>query len=308
MKRIIFTFLVVALALISFAEERNEPAEILYRKAYAIEIGNDSIPGDIKKAIPLYIRSAEAGYAPAQSYLGYCYYNGNGIERQPHLGVDWIEKAAMQGDIKACNNLGWLLANGEEFVRDYSKAAYWFGKAADAGLPMAQSQLADLYKEGRGVETDTLVARNLYIKAIAGGLADAERKLLAMDYNRYLTLSADSATIKGVDFYKRRAYSISATLFEMAVEKGSALAKFWLAESYTHGRGVEYDFDKALDWYYQAACEGIASAQYIVAETLEMFPDAIPQDSHGPKYWLEKANQSGIFSAEDAYSVMFDKQ
>ena len=304
----IFTFVAIVAALISYAKEEHETAEVLYRKAYAIEIGNDSTPGDIQKAIPLYIRSAEAGYAPAQSYLGFCYYNGNGIERQPHLGINWIEKAAMQGDIKACNNLGWLLANGEEVVRDYPKAAYWFGKAADAGMPMAQSQLADLYREGKGVEADSLVARNLYIKAIAGGLADAERKLLAMDYNRYLTLSADSAVSEGIDFYKRRAYSISATLFEIAVGKGSAAAKFWLAESYTHGRGVKYDFEKALYWYYQAACDGIPSAQYIVAETLEMFPDAIPQDTYGPQYWLDKAHQAGVFSAEDAYSKIIENQ
>lgn len=304
----IFTFVAIVAALISYAKEEHETAEVLYRKAYAIEIGNDSTPGDVQKAIPLYIRSAEAGYAPAQSYLGFCYYNGNGTDRQPHLGISWIEKAAMQGDIKACNNLGWLLANGEEVVRDYPKAAYWFEKAANAGLPMAQSQLADLYREGKGVEPDSLVARNLYIAAIAGGLADAERKLLAMDYHRYLTLSADSAASEGIDFYKRRAYSISATLFEIAVEKGSAPAKFWLAESYAHGRGVKYDFDKALNWYYQAACDGIASAQYIVAETLEMFPDAIPQDTHGPKYWLDKAHQAGVFSAEDAYSKIIENQ
>lgn len=305
MSRYVFSITLLLISLFSTAQERGDSAELIYRQAYAIELGNDTVRGNIAKAIPLYLRAAKSGYAPAQSYLGFCYYNGNGVERNASEAIRWIEKAARQGDIKACNNLGWLLANGDEVVRDYRKAAYWFKKASDAGLPMAQAQLADLYQHGLGVESDSTMARSLYKKAIASGLADAEKKLLAMDYDNYLSMQPEKAVEEGIEYYQIQAYDIAATLFEIAYSKGDNNATFWLAESYAHGRGVDYDFDKALSLYYQAACNGHPSAQFIVGETLEMFPDAIPADRHGAKYWLDKAHQAGIDNAEDAYRHLF---
>lgn len=304
MTRVLTSISLLLISIFAFAQERTDSAELFYRQAYAIEIGNDSVEGSITCAIPLYIRAAEAGHVPAQSYLGFCYYQGVGVKRDPFKAIKWIEKAAFQGDIKACNNLGWLLANGDEVVRDYRKAAYWFKKASDVGMPMAQAQLADLYRQGLGVETDTIVARSLYRKAIVGGLADAEKKLLAMDYVNFLSMPAEQAVNIGVEYYQDRAYMIAATLFEIAHSKGDNHATFWLAESYAHGRGVSYDFDKAMSLYYQAACNGHPSAQFIVGETLEMFPDAISADRHGAKYWLDKAGQAGIDNADDAYNLL----
>ncbi len=68
-------------------------------------------------------------HAPAQNYLGYRLFNGEGVERDASGAPDLIEKAAMQGDAKGAANLGWLLAAGEGVEQDPEKAVYWLGKS-----------------------------------------------------------------------------------------------------------------------------------------------------------------------------------
>ena len=306
--KLLLTLAALLIALSLSAQTPTDSATLYYQRAYIIEMGNDTVPGDIYAAIPLYRRAADLGLPAAQSYLGFCYYNGLGIQRDTEKGIRWIQQAANQGDIKAANNLGFIFAQGDPAIRDYTKAATWFAKASDAGLPVAHAQLADLYRQGLGVECDTIMARNLYRKAIAAGLADAERKLLAMDHPQMLTLSADEALRQGIDYDHIRAYDIAATLFEISLDKDHPYAALWLAQCYAHGRGVAYDFDRALELYYRAACEGVASAQFIVGETLEMFPDAFPADGHGAQYWLDLARQSGVNTSQDAQRMMYPPQ
>lgn len=275
-------------------------AKALYDLALLYETGYADIPCDTVMAISLLRKSADADYPPALNYLGFCHYNGVGVPRDADKALELIQRAAMLGDAKGCNNLGWLLIEGEGIVNDYEKAAYWLRKASDAGLPAAQSQLADLYRKGLGVEQDKEAAESLYLDAVAGGLADAERKLLAMKYPDYLLLSADEALAEGCRMYGAKAFVVATTLFEMAAEKGDRSAKLFLAECYARGCGVNYSFEKGLALYYEAAKEGDASAQFVVAETLEIFPDAIPEDSQGAQYWRQQAALQGIFSAADA--------
>lgn len=56
---------------------------------------------DYNKAFPLITKSAEQGYAPAQSLLGQCYYQGEVIKQDKILGKKWLKKAAAQGDKNA---------------------------------------------------------------------------------------------------------------------------------------------------------------------------------------------------------------
>lgn len=293
-------------------------AEATYRLAYIYENGLAGIEKDTTEAIKLYHRSAQQGYAPAQNYLGFCYYRGCGVERNPDEALKWIQLAADNGDAKSYNNLGWLLLEGEGIIHDARKAAYWFERAAEKGVITAQSQLADLYKTGNGVPVDTLKADSLYHKAMQGGLKDAERKLLAMNYNSYCLLSADSALTKGKTYYYDSHFLLAATLFEIAAEKGNIRAKTFLGECYAHAFGVNYDFEKALACYYEAAIEGDGPAQFIIAETIEMMPDILeilPPQPHHPQsttlnplteaaYWYEKAALQGITNADEATKAM----
>lgn len=302
-------------------------AKALYDMGYLHDTGYMEIPVDSTVSTDYYRRSAELGYAPAQNYLGFRYYRGEGgVKRDPEMAVRLIEKAAQQGDPKGFNNLGWLLMEGEGIRHDYKKAAYWLNRAAEAGLPVAMSQLADLYRSGRGVETDTARATTLYESALARGLADAEKKLLAMNASRYSALNAKDAVTEGLRMNAMGASTIAAELFASAACDGDPQAMALLANAFSRGEGVDYDHDTAVALFYNAAKSGNPSAQFVVGELLEILPDAlmpvesnnkdgiklpelgeyaelpdsIPENEKIPDYWYSLARNAGITDAGSA--------
>lgn len=279
----------------------------LYDLAVLHDMGYDSIPVDSARSTALYRLSAEAGYAPAQNYLGFRYFNGEGVRQDVDSALYWLAKAAGQGDAKAANNLGYLLANSDRVTRDYPQAMKWLGKAADAGVATAESLLADLYRQGLGTQPDTVKAEALYGKAILHGLRDAELKLLAMKGHTWEQLPADSALLLGQYHYTHGAPIIGVTLFENVVspispattqtlspataqtssggrenanteaanEATKAKASALLGDAYSRGIGVPYDHDKSVQYYLRGALLGDPSAQFVIAELIDIFPDAL---------------------------------
>ncbi len=135
-------------------------------------------------------RSADLGYAPAQTVLGYLYETGQIVQRDPDQALEWYEHAAGQDDSLAEWLVGRLIYLGAVPPRDlnnasrwleksaahdnpfgeyllgkilldrgaYAKAAEQFRKAAAQGLPQAEQQLGMLLKQGRGVDEDKFQA------------------------------------------------------------------------------------------------------------------------------------------------------
>lgn len=281
----------------------------MFRLARLYESGYDSIPADSLRAVALYRKAAEADYPPAQNYYGFMLYNGRMVPRNPALGLEWMEKAAMAGDASAANNLGWIILNDKNIKRNSADAAFWFRRAVDAGMPKAMSMLADLYRTGDGVPCDTLEAVTLYNGAIERGLTDAQPKLLSMMDSVWSCLPADSLVSVGRYYYTHRAPVIGVVLFEKAAREGNADAYALLGDALTRAQGADYDHDKALHNYYQAAHAGNPSAQFVVGELLEFFPDAlevldyydrIPDEERHADYWLTKAAAAGVRDASDA--------
>lgn len=300
-------------------------AKSLYDLAVLHDTGYDSIPVDSARSTMLYRLSAEKGYAPAQNYLGFRYYNGEYVKRDLDSALFWLAKAAGNGDIKAAGNLGYLLSHSYDVTRDYPQAVMWLNLASDAGLPTAQSLLADLTRQGLGTQIDTVRAMNLYTLAIEGGLQDAELKLLAMMGRKWENLSPDSALNLGRYYYTHRAPLTGVTLFEISEKGGNAEAMTLLGDAYSRAIGVEYDHDKSLQYFLKGALSGNPSAQFIIGELLDLFPDAfndsaislvlndfynstdsIPEEIFNAQYWYEKAASQGIDNAETAYMKLLD--
>lgn len=286
----------------------------LYDLAYLHDIGYDTITRDTTRSTLLYTRSAEKGYAPAQNYLGFRLYKGDGVNRDVNEGLHWIEQAALQGDPKGANNLGWMLLEGEGVEHDYSKAAFWLERAADAGVPTGMVLFADMLKEGKGLPPDTLRATELYSRAIESGLMDAEVKLLVMMNEKWKSLSPEDALKLGKFYYTHRAPVIGVTLFNNVAFseandslKGEAFAL--LGDAHTRAQGVDYNHAIALDNFIRAAEFGNPSAQFILGELLDIFPDALadkdlPMECHSAQYWYDRASKSGVTDAETANRIL----
>lgn len=134
-------------------------------------------------AIQLLQTSAQLGYSPAYTVLGYFYDTGTIVPSDPGQAAEWYLKAANEGDPLGQWLLGRLyftgagmqrdLNNAERFLQqaaqqedpfaeyllgsvklerqNYKAAADLFRKAAEQGLPQAQKQLGQMLEQGQGI-------------------------------------------------------------------------------------------------------------------------------------------------------------
>lgn len=243
-------------------------AKALYDMARLLETGFDSIPVDSVKSLSLYRLSAEKEFPPAMNYIGFRFYTGDKMPQDIDSALYWIRRAADIGDATAAANLGYLLTESNDIEFNAEEAVKWLTIASKAGVPEAQLKLVDLMKE------------------------------------QWEELPMDSVLYKGEEYYLGRAQIAGVKLLEIASEKGSAKASALLGDAYSKGIGVPYDHQKSTDYFYKAAQSGDPSAQFIIAELLEIFPDAIP-GSESPEYWFEKASEAGISDSETAYRKLY---
>lgn len=283
------------------AEDMDPKA--LFDLARLHESGYDSIEVDSARSHALYLLSAAAGYAPARNIVGFKYYNGEGFRHDIDSALYWINLAAETGDLTAISNLGFLLSQSEDIPHDYARAKKYLTIAAEGGVPSALSQLGDFKRMGLGEATDTAGAIRLYEEAAEAGVPDAQLKLLAMMGHKWKELPSDSALKLGIRYYTGALPVAGVDLLERAALDSIPKALALLGDAYSRGVGVAYDHQKSIDYFYAAALKGDHSAQFILAELLDFFPDAIEAGSS--QYLHEQAAKGGILDADSAYNLLF---
>ena len=77
------------------------------------------------EALPIFLRTAEAGNAKAQHFLALMYQNGNGVERDLERAAYWYDKTARQGDSEAQLTYAMILALGKGTAQDIAAACHW---------------------------------------------------------------------------------------------------------------------------------------------------------------------------------------
>ena len=117
---------------------------------------------------------ANAGDAGAQNYLGFAYFNGQGVPQDYAQAAAWFRKAAEQGDADAQFNLGMMYYNGQGVPQDDAQAAAWYRKAADQGYANAQFNLGVMYRNGQGVPQDYVESHKW--RNLAASRASAEKQ------------------------------------------------------------------------------------------------------------------------------------
>ena len=134
---------------------------------------------EVSKNIPVSTLQplAEQGNVEAQFFLGFCYYNGDGVSQNYTQAVEWYTRAAEQGHAKAQHNLGLCYAKSVGVSRNYTKAMEWWTKAAEQELAEAQCNLGTGYYNGRGVVQSYTKAVEWFAKAAEQGHADSQYRL-----------------------------------------------------------------------------------------------------------------------------------
>ena len=101
-----------------------------------------------EKAVEWLRKAAEQGNALGQRFLGVIYFYGLGLPRGIAQALAWWQKAAEQGDALTQLNLGGVYILGVNGVpRDYAQGLPWVRKAAEQGNTFAQRWLKDLEAE-----------------------------------------------------------------------------------------------------------------------------------------------------------------
>lgn len=293
-------------------EERADSGDprALFWLSSMYERGIEGYPRDSLRALALLRAAADSAYAPAMNYLGYAYAVPLlGVRQDPDSALMWIERAAMspEPDPKAFNNLGMLLLTGRHGVRrDYGKARYWLEKGSELDLPTASASLARMYLEGLGMQPDTVQALRLLRRAAAKGLDDAARELASLVLPATDTLSSSARLDLALPYYHDRIWPVAIPLIQSAADCGEPLAIAIMAQCYAEGTGVPYDYTRAIDLYAKAAAMGEPHAQFIMAETLQSFPDLLdqyPTLQDAPSLY-EAAARAGVTDATEAIAPL----
>ncbi len=235
-------------------------------------------------------KSADAGDARGQYYLGYLYQSGEIGKANYNKAKEWYEKSADQGNASAIYGLGVLYYLGKgDIIEDDEKARELFEKAAAKGHPESLKKLGDIYFNGYGLTKDVNEALSYYKKAIDNGSVDAMKKMggiyrsgdevdididQAIAYYTLATLEGNTDAIYTMAdiFYNKETdegYKEAVNLYKILAKLPdcyeNASAKNMLGVMYYSGLGVEKDEHEAIKWLQLAADEGHTKA----AENLE---------------------------------------
>lgn len=156
-----------------------------------------------------------------------------------------LRDSAEKGSTRAMNFLGYLYWQGEGTALRRDSALYFLNRAEEAGDLKAAANLGHLMLVGAPeVPADTLRAITLLHKAAKRGLPAALREL--DDY--FAANPGDSA---------------------------SAGALKTIADAYSHGNVLPYNFHRSIELYNRAALLGDSASNHIISELLEIFPDIL---------------------------------
>lgn len=104
--------------------------------------------------------------AKAQGFLAFCYRMGIGTQKDMAKSMEYLEKAANNGDLNSCMILADAYENGKNVTKDFSVAERYYRKAADEGMSLAQYALGIKFATGKTLRKDTQEAIKYFTKAV----------------------------------------------------------------------------------------------------------------------------------------------
>jgi TPR repeat protein len=227
--------------------------------------------GEFVAAMPEVRALADAGHAPAQAELGYCYLVGRaGLPVDEAEGARWIRLAAEQGHAWAQSMLGRMYVNGRGGIaKDEHEALRLFGLSAAQGHPYGQLNLGLAYETGlAGLDKDRLQAAKHFQRAADMGDAAAQARLGWVYLNGTVGIqNHPGGQVALASMYYFGAGGLARDRVEaqrltrLAAEQGNVTAQTNLGEMYENGEGgLSKDVELAVQWYRRAAAQGHARA------------------------------------------------
>ena len=147
--------------------KRKEAGDVraMYIIGCGFSEGSLGLPQDYDKALELYHRAGELGYAGAYFKIGNAYHYGRGVERDVKKADHYYELAAMRGAPEARHNLGYDESN----ACNWKRAVKHFTIAAGGGWNDSVKNIKLLYTNGYATKQDykkTLLAYQAHLEEV----------------------------------------------------------------------------------------------------------------------------------------------
>jgi len=142
--------------------------------------GRNGLQQNYVKALELYHRAGELGYARAYSNIGYAYHNGEGVEIDETKAVHYYELAAMGGNVLSRHNLGYM----EENAGNIERVLKHHKISVEGGHVPSLEAFQDLYSKGYATKEDYTKALQSY-QAYLGEIKSAQRDEAAAADDQY---------------------------------------------------------------------------------------------------------------------------
>jgi TPR repeat protein len=144
---------------------------LMYDNSQGMTQDYNQIISRVEQAMIWYRKSAEQGFAPAQTSLGVLLETGGRIERNFKEAAAWYRKAADQNYAAAQFNLGliYYVGRGDDIAQNYKEALSWFRRASEQGDAAAQIAYGRMLEYGQGTGIDYVQAYKWYLLADAAG-------------------------------------------------------------------------------------------------------------------------------------------
>lgn len=197
--------------------------------------GQNGVDQDQEEGIRLLHHGAVGGSAQACETIGTLYLTGHKyLPKNTIRAVEFLEKAAKDGKIKAIEALGSALYQGKELKMTeedrMARAVHWMRKGAKMGSMKSQTDLGDMYRLGKGVKQDYKAALKWYNKV-------TDRHM------QHLLASGES---------QKPSWKANQTNMARAFNT--------LASMHVAGQGTPRDNEKAINYFEKAEKMGNANA------------------------------------------------
>ncbi|KAI7849263.1 hypothetical protein BDC45DRAFT_280814 [Circinella umbellata] len=258
-------------------------------------LGTMSLPQDYKEAGRYLVRSARAGFAPAQRILGLMLAQGLMGRKDERSALHWFRRAASRGDVRALclvgscyeTGTGGVQVNLDRAMEDYRKAVRIPGPFQCAAQLVLAQLLLKMERQHDAYEWFMRAASHT-TNDLAGDTpaAVAGRKAMLMVARYHLHgwsgVTQDSAT----------AFQMLHTLIEQNPNEDGAL--YWLAACHEEGiPGIcSPDCAQAFEYYKRSAEAGNTDGEFQVALMLSN-GQGIERNHAAALPWYEKAARKG---------------
>lgn len=204
------------------------------------------------EAFSEFFKAAEQGMPDAMFWLAHFNFEGIGVPKNDSLAFDWLMKSVANGCDDGYLMLGDLYRQGKYVEHNAELAFQWYEKAAVLNNALAQHKLSHLYLLGEGVSEDFDKAFEWEEKAAENGNQDAKNTLINLFLRAGVGHSKGEYDGKKFEINHELAFE----LYQKAANYGSAAAYFLIGNCYELGEGVDQNDKLAFEYYQQALKSG----------------------------------------------------